>query len=131
MELKCAACGATGNTDNPPLEFVCTTCGCVNVTEIKNEGGVQACGCLLPTSFEWSLPVGRFGNPHSSCKYVSASGTPMTKTEWLTSYGVDPEIALNWMRSGAAADLRNDDIDLGGGWRRKKGRQAARIGGSV
>jgi hypothetical protein len=120
MEVKCAACGAIKNTDNPPVEFICKECGCINVTEIKEEGARQACGCLLPTTFEWTLPVGKIGNPISGYKYISPSGTLMTQMEWRATWGVDPEIALNWMRNGGASQLRNDDLDLGGGWRRKR-----------
>jgi|WetSurMetagenome_2_1015567.scaffolds.fasta_scaffold84546_1 hypothetical protein len=131
MEIKCAACGATKNTRTPPMEFICKDCGCINVTEIKEEGGRQACSCLLPTTFEWTLPVGRIGNPISGYKYVSPSGTIMTREQWLKAWSTDPEIALQWMRSGGAEKLRDDDIDIGGGWRNKKGRKPIVIGGNI
>lgn len=129
MEIKCAACGATKDTENPPMEFICKDCGCINVTEIREEGARQACGCLLPTTFEWTLPVGKIGNPISGYKYVSPSGTLMTRMEWMLAWAVDPEIALKWMREGGAAKLRDDDIDIGGGWRRKAGRKPVMLGG--
>lgn len=121
MQLKCAACGAKGETNNPPKEFICSICGCVNVTVIKEEGAIQACGCLLPTSFEWTMPAGENGNPIVGYWYQSPSGTKMTRDEWIEAYHVDPHICLVWMRNGEAAKIRDDDIDLGGGWRSRRG----------
>lgn len=120
MILRCAACGETGETENPPVEFICRNCGSINVTETREEGASQACGCLLPTTFEWTLPLGKIGNPISGYKYVSPSGTLMTRHEWIVTWAIDPDRALKWMREGGAAKLRDDDIDIGGGWWRRK-----------
>jgi hypothetical protein len=120
MKITCAACGATANSDNPPKEFICSECGSINVTEIREESGKQACNCLLPTTFEWTLPLGKIGNPIAGYKYVSPSGTLMTWEQWMVAWNIDPDRALDWMRSGGAAKLRDDDLDLGGGWRKKK-----------
>lgn len=51
-----------------------------------------------PTSFEWSLPAGKIGP-----NYVDAQGNIMSKDAYVQTYGVDPDYALWYMRTGQAA----------------------------
>ncbi|HSD56680.1 MAG TPA: hypothetical protein VLB04_00755 [Methanotrichaceae archaeon] len=57
----------------------------------------------------------------------------MTREEWIEAYHVDPHICLAWMRNGEAAKIRDDDIDLGGSWRSRRGgkRVTKKLGAAI
>jgi len=114
VNLTCANCGSNRDVENPPSKFRCKICGAPNsVVSELNDSGEQACGCILPTGFEFSLPAGRIGNKITGYKYTSPDdGTPLTKEEYIVAFNIDPEIALEYMRNGGAAAERDDDVDL-------------------
>jgi len=113
-KLKCANCSKIVETEKELKKYVCPSCGAINTPEDPNAGfGDQACGCLLPDGFEFRLPAGKIGNKFTGYKYISPdNGDELTKTEWMLSFGLDPDLALEYMRSNAAADERDDDVDL-------------------
>lgn len=96
--LKCHNCGSEKETDNPPKEFVCKICGGVNVVALTDGTADQAGGCISPTSFEWQLPAGVLDGPMGKI-FVTAQGSHMTKAEYIEAFGLDPEIALAYMRA--------------------------------
>lgn len=96
--LKCHNCGSERETDNPPKEFVCRICGAVNVIPLTDGTAGEAAGCLPPTSFEWTLPAGVLTDAVGRKIYVTAQGSQMTKEEYIDAFGLDPEIALIYMR---------------------------------
>lgn len=118
VTLKCHNCGREVEKDDPPEEYVCKGCGAVNVVPTFDGTGDAACTCLAPTSFEWQLPAGKLTGPKGPI-YITAQGSHMTKAKYIESFGLDPDIALEYMRSGAAAKERDDDIDIGGRRRAK------------
>lgn len=98
MKLKCHNCGAGVEFSTAPKEFVCPVCGAVNVVPVYTGVSDEELGCLAPTGFEWTLPTGKNGNPITGFEYVTAQGTHMTREEYIQTFGVDPEIALQYMR---------------------------------
>jgi phage FluMu protein Com len=93
VNLKCAGCGKEWQQDTVPSKiFICPRCGSVNEVTWKNAGTAdQACGCLLPTGFEWKLPAGEFQTPFG-LEYTTAEGKRMTRIEWIHDFGCDPKI---------------------------------------
>jgi hypothetical protein len=96
--LKCHNCGSEKETDSPPKEFVCKVCGGVNVVALTDGSADQAGGCIAPTGFEWTLPAGKLSGPAGTI-YVTAQGSHMTKAEYIEAFGLDPDIALEYMRA--------------------------------
>jgi hypothetical protein len=65
-------------------------------------GGEELVG-PQPTSFEWTMPSGKIGP-----NYVDAKGDIMSKDVYIQKYNVDPEYALQYMRSNQAGkELEN------------------------
>jgi hypothetical protein len=65
-------------------------------------GGEELVG-PQPTSFEWTMPSGKIGP-----NYVDAKGDIMSKDAYIQKYNVDPEYALQYMRSNQAGkELEN------------------------
>lgn len=100
--MKCHNCGSFVVLDLAnPKEFVCPVCGAVNVVPREMVSSSDApLDCLAPTGFEWTLPAGKVGNPVTGYKYITAQGTHMTREEYLATFRIDPELALNFMRAG-------------------------------
>lgn len=97
VELKCHNCGATTVLDiDVPKEFVCPACGAVNVIprEMSSDAPLD---CLAPTGFEWRMPAGKIGNPLTGFQYITAQGTQMSREEYLATFRIDPEIALQYL----------------------------------
>lgn len=106
MRVKCHNCGITAEYPDAK-EFVCVTCGAVNVVPVHN-GTVDAeVMCLAPTGFEWRMPAGKIGNEILGFRYVTAQGTQMSREEYMREFGIDPEIALQYMR-------KNRGVKVGG-----------------
>ncbi len=101
-KYKCHGCDATLKIDHQIKEFVCEDCGCVNVTMTTDLESDDAASCIPPTSFEWKLPAGQIGSPVSGYLYVTAQGSQLTKAEYIEAFGIDPEVALNYMRTHKA-----------------------------
>ena len=99
VTLKCHNCGSEKETDKPPKEFVCKVCGGVNVVPLTDGTADQACGCLAPDGFEWTLPAGKKTSAVGETVYITAQGSMMTKSEYIEAFGLDPEIALAYMRA--------------------------------
>lgn len=97
MKYKCHGCGEEKESDKIVKEFCCINCGAVNVVILNPEGYENACDCIAPKGFEWSMPSGELEGPKGKI-FVSAQGTTMTKEEWINAYGVDPEITRAWMK---------------------------------
>lgn len=112
VTLRCHGCGREAKTDNPPKEFVCKVCGAVNVVLQIAETSSEACGCLPPTGFEWTLPAGMKEGPGGRI-YITAQGTEMTKQEYIDAFGLDPDIAREWMRK-MGRDGKKGFVKLGG-----------------
>ena len=107
VKLKCANCGSITELgiDKLPKKFLCKDCGCVNNPQPDTAGsGEEACGCILPTGFEWTLPVGEFhvpptkDNPEGLLFATADDGEKLTLREWLEVFGSDPRILKDWMR---------------------------------
>lgn len=104
MKYKCANsnCGTVVELEKRPLKFICPECGVLNTPQSGNEGADQACGCLLPESFEWLLPSGKIEDPRGDRfdKFLTADdGTVIPRLDWISTYGYDPEIVWRKMRS--------------------------------
>ena len=98
VKLKCHGCGREAETDNPPKEFVCKICGCVNLVPDFDGTSDEVCGCIAPKGFEWTLPAGIFMNAATGeVTVVTAQGTPMTTKEFIETFGFDPVIACKRM----------------------------------
>lgn len=98
VTLKCANCGETTELSLMPKKFVCPVCGVLNTPQSENAGtGDEACGCILPTGFEWKLPVGVFETPSGKLYATADDGTKLTKAEWIAAFGSDPDILKEWM----------------------------------
>ncbi len=96
--LICHNCGHEVDVDVLPKEFVCSTCGAVNVVEIRDPTSGEAAGCIPPTSFEWKLPAGVMRDAMGKAIYVTAQGSHMTREEYMAAFGLDPDVALENMR---------------------------------
>jgi len=99
VTLKCHNCGSERETDSPPKEFVCRICGAVNVVPLTDGTYDEAAGCIPPTSFEWKLPAGCKETALGEKIFITAQGTEMSKKEYIDAFGLDPEIALGYMRA--------------------------------
>jgi hypothetical protein len=99
VKVKCAKCEAIKEVDKLPKKFICLECGALNtpVPEITTSSD-QACGCLLPTGFEWKLPTGEFGTPLGMMYSTADDGTWLTRLEWIEIFGFDPKIAKEYMQ---------------------------------
>ncbi|MCX8207696.1 MAG: hypothetical protein N3G75_07690 [Methanothrix sp.] len=71
----------------------------MNVVPVYKGTSDEELGCIAPTGFEWQLPAGKIGNPVLGFKYITAQGTQMTREEYLATFKIDPEVALQYMRS--------------------------------
>ena len=105
IQLKCANCSAITELPKMPKKFLCKECGVVNTPHDENYGsGEEACCCILPTGFEWTLPVGEFhvpptaGNPEGLLFATADDGEKLTLREWLEAFGSDPRVLRNWMK---------------------------------
>ena len=96
--LKCHGCGSEKEVTTAPKEFCCKICGVVNVV-VSGDGTYEdACDCICPTNFEWTLPAGIFMNAATGeVTIVTAQGTPMTPKEFIETFGFDPVIACKRM----------------------------------
>ena len=98
-KFECANCEAITDFPVRPKKFVCSTCGALNTPRSENVGtGSQACGCILPTSFEWRLPAGEFDTPEGLLFSTADDGEKLTLQEWIEAFGSDPRIARAWMK---------------------------------
>jgi hypothetical protein len=97
VTLRCHGCGREAKAEKLPKEFICKVCGAVNVVPQNAESAIDAAGCLPPKSFEWTLPAGFKEGPAGKI-FVTAQGSEMTKQEYIEAFGIDPEIALIWMK---------------------------------
>ncbi len=78
---------------------ICKNCGTVlDLPDVKTEEGEDWLKCLIPTSFEWSLPAGKLTPVIGEPLYVSALGEKLTRSEYVKKYRIDPEIAYERMR---------------------------------
>ena len=98
---KCAKCGAEQPFAKLPKKFCCPECGILNTPVPDTYGtGDQACGCLLPESFEWKLPSGKISSSAGEVFYTTADdATKLTRVEWIDTFGYDPEVVLRVMRN--------------------------------
>jgi hypothetical protein len=99
VDLKCAGCGEITTLPAMPKKFICKFCGAPN-TPIPETYGTsdQACGCILPTSFEWKLPAGTIGEDDNIMYISPDDGVALTRIEWIEIYGFDPKPKLEEMR---------------------------------
>ena len=89
---------------------VCACCGAVlELTDLTSDEQENFLPCVLPTSFEWTLPAGRIVPVVGDPIYVDAFGHNLTKDEFMTQYNVDPEIAYQKMR----AKVTKEPVPLG------------------
>ena len=86
-------------------KFICKNCGAVNVAEITEkdltgpgDDDDDWLNCVLPTSFEWSLPAGKITPLVGDPIYISAGGEQLSREDYLMKYNIDPEIAYQLMR---------------------------------
>jgi len=99
VDLKCAGCGEITTLPAMPKKFLCSHCGAPNTPVSKDYGSSeQACGCLLPTGFEWKLPAGCIGDADNPMYVSPDDGIPLTRIEWIEIYGYDPKVKLAEMR---------------------------------
>ena len=98
-KAKCAKCGTQTEFPKLPKKFVCPECGVLNTPQPATAGTAdQACGCILPTSFEWRLPAGEFETPEGPLFSTADDGTKLTLQEWIETFGSNPRIARAWMK---------------------------------
>ena len=96
---KCAKCEKITDLPDEIKKFVCPSCGVLNTPQRENAGtGSEACGCLLPTGFEWRLPVGEFETPNGMMYSTADDGTMLSREEWITAFGSDPVIQRAFMK---------------------------------
>ncbi len=99
VDLKCAGCGEITTLPAMPKKFLCRSCGAPNTPMPENYGtSDQACGCILPTGFEWKKPVGVIGDEPNLMYITPDRGEPLTRSEWIECYGNDPKPELEKMR---------------------------------
>jgi len=99
VDLKCAGCGAITTLPAMPKKFLCRSCGAPN-TPVPADFGTsdQACGCVLPTGFEWKLPAGVIGEGENLMYITPDNSETLTRVEWIEVYGYDPKAKLEEMR---------------------------------
>jgi len=79
---------------------ICQQCGCVNIVETPDpENPNEWLGCILPTSFEWTLPSGKIMPIGGEPIYKDAMGANFSREKYLSKYNIDPEIAYTKMRA--------------------------------
>jgi hypothetical protein len=99
VQLKCAGCGFINELPAMPKKFLCKNCGAPNTPQPEGAGFAdEACGCILPLGFEWKLPVGVIGEGDNLMYITPDGGEPLTRIEWIESYGYDPKAKLAEMR---------------------------------
>jgi hypothetical protein len=99
VKLKCAGCGAITELPAMPKKFICKSCGAPNTPQPETAGTAdEACGCILPTGFEWKFPVGVIGEGENVMYITPDDGIPLTRIEWIEIYGYDPKAKLAEMR---------------------------------
>lgn len=83
-------------------KFICQNCGAVNDVEITvqdlQDSNDDWLDCILPTGFEWSLPAGKISPAVGPAIYISGGGEQLSREDYCMKYGIDPEIALQFMR---------------------------------
>lgn len=117
MKFKCANCAYISVFDRAPKKFICPNCGVLNTpTPDAADTADQACGCLLPTGFEWKLPTGRITTPTHELYVTPDDGTPLTRIEWIEIFGYDPKIVYEKMRkAGRSAPSGYKNLSTLGG----------------
>lgn len=81
--------------------LICPHCG--GAVDVLEGGWDPATGwlqCIKPEGFEWYLPSGKIVPVIGPVIYTTADGEKYTREEYLTKYNIDPETALEKMRSG-------------------------------
>jgi hypothetical protein len=80
-------------------KFVCRNCGAVNeASKDVLESNSDWLQCILPKGFEWILPAGKITPIIGDPIYISSMGEHLSYETYLNKYGIDPEIAYNFMR---------------------------------
>ncbi len=83
-------------------KFICQNCGAVNGVDITQqdleENSDDWLPCTLPTGFEWALPAGVIQPTAGDPIYISGNGEQLSREDYCMKYGIDPEIALRFMR---------------------------------
>jgi hypothetical protein len=83
-------------------KFFCQNCGSENDADITPADLTPTAGdwldCIPPQGFEWRLPAGVITPAYGDPIYISASGEQLSKAQYEHEYGLDPEIALQFMR---------------------------------
>ncbi len=106
VQLKCAGCGEITDLPAMPRKFICKYCGAPNTPVPETYGtSDQACGCILPTGFEWKLPAGCIGTEESPMYISPDDAVPLTRIEWIEIYGYDPKAKLAEMRRRGKDDV--------------------------
>ncbi len=106
VQLKCAGCGEITDLPAMPKKFICKYCGAPNTPVPETYGtSDQACGCILPTGFEWKLPAGCIGTEENPMYISPDDGIPLTRIEWIEIYGYDPKAKLAEMRRRGEEDV--------------------------
>jgi hypothetical protein len=83
-------------------KFVCRNCGAVNeASKEALESNSDWLQCTLPQGFEWILPAGKITPITGDPIYISGMGEHLSYEAYLNKYGIDPEIAYNFMRENA------------------------------
>ena len=99
VDLKCASCGGITPLPAMPKKFLCKSCGAPNTPVSENYGtSDQACGCILPTGFEFKLPAGVIGEGKNLMYITPDNSETLTRIEWIECYGYDPKAKLEEMR---------------------------------
>ena len=99
INLKCAGCGDITKLPAMPKKFLCRNCGAPNTPHPEGYGtGEQACGCDLPTGFEWRMPAGVIGEGENLMYISPDDAKELTRIEWIEIYGYDPKAKLEEMR---------------------------------
>lgn len=103
--VRCQGCGKTITINSEDKEFVCRTCGAVNVVPEGNGFADSPLGCISPKGFEWTLPSGVLKSADGKIIYVTAQGTHLSKESFIRIFGCDPEITLANMRKLGVQDI--------------------------
>ncbi|HWQ18557.1 MAG TPA: hypothetical protein VN455_02190 [Methanotrichaceae archaeon] len=100
VKLTCQNCGFEVDLETPPKrKLVCGQCGAVNNIVWENAGsGDQACGCLLPTGWEWKEPDGFQDTPAGRMWVCPDDAQLLSRLDWITEYGSDPVKVWDWMQ---------------------------------
>jgi hypothetical protein len=104
VKLACQMCRHDVDLNVPPKKkLVCPECGAINTIITENtSSGPQACGCILPTSFEWKEPDGVIGTPAGDMYVCPDDGQLMSRLDWINEYQCDPKTVWAWMKSRPA-----------------------------